>query len=222
MEASKKKHKTLESFFSKPSTNAPPNPKSEGITSTCTSETNLFNERELLLLPSSSTSEVKMETDLPSQSDDENEIQIPIKPASEVDEADYNNSKSKWPCIWTREMLNVNETKNSYRDYLENSSVVPKELIPLMNCSSLIPCSSSECERGFSQMNIMVTPTRLSTSNISSLMFINLNGPNIRKWKPELYVRTWLRKHRSADDTRTKRVKPAENIDDVVNENVFP
>ncbi|GBN73830.1 E3 SUMO-protein ligase KIAA1586 [Araneus ventricosus] len=123
------------------------------------------------------------------------------------------------PCALFR--LNVNETKNSYRDYLENSSVVPKELIPLMNCSSLIPCSSSECERGFSQMNIMVTPTRLWTSNISSLMFINLNGPNIRKWKPELYVRTWLRKHRSADDTRTKRAKPAENIDDVVNENVF-
>ncbi|GBM27987.1 hypothetical protein AVEN_217889-1 [Araneus ventricosus] len=62
------------SFFSKPN-NSPPNPKSEGITSTCTSETNFFNERELLLLPSSSTSEVEMETDLPSQSDDESEIQ---------------------------------------------------------------------------------------------------------------------------------------------------
>ncbi|GBL78901.1 Armadillo repeat-containing protein 5 [Araneus ventricosus] len=46
-------------------------------------------------------------------------------------------------------------------------------------------------------------------------MFIKLKGPNIRKWKPERYLRTWLRKHRSADDTRTRRAKPAENIDDV-------
>ncbi|GBM05312.1 hypothetical protein AVEN_46856-1 [Araneus ventricosus] len=45
-----------------------------------------------------------METDLPSHSDDESEIQIPITPASKVDETDYNNSKSKWPCIWIREM----------------------------------------------------------------------------------------------------------------------
>ncbi|GBN50529.1 hypothetical protein AVEN_176982-1 [Araneus ventricosus] len=88
MEESKKKQKTLMSFFSKPSINAPPNPKSEGITSTCTSETTLFNERELLLLPSLSTSEVEMETDLPSQSDDESEIQIPIKLESKVDETD--------------------------------------------------------------------------------------------------------------------------------------
>ncbi|GBL99743.1 hypothetical protein AVEN_249771-1 [Araneus ventricosus] len=128
--------------------------------------------------------------------------------------------------LCARFRLNVNKTKkNSCRDYLENSSVVPKELIPLTNCSSLIPCSSSECERGFSSMNIIVTPTRtrLSTSNVSFLflMFIKLNGSNIRKWKPEPYIRTWFRKHRSADDTRTRRAKPAENIDNVVNENIF-
>ncbi|GBM44241.1 hypothetical protein AVEN_25786-1 [Araneus ventricosus] len=100
MEASKKKQKAITSFFSKHGTNAPPKPKSEGKTST--SETNLFNERERLLLPSSSSSEAEMETDSPSQSDDKSEI--PIKPASKVDETDYNNSKSKWPCICTREM----------------------------------------------------------------------------------------------------------------------
>lgn len=123
--------------------------------------------------------------------------------------------------LCARFRLNANKIKNSYRDYLENSSVVPKDLNQLMNCSMLIPCSSSECERGFSHMNIIITPTRtrLSIPHVSALMFIKLNGPNIRKWNPEPYVRTWLRKHRSADDTRTRRAKPAENID--VDEDIF-
>ncbi|GBM78879.1 hypothetical protein AVEN_12950-1 [Araneus ventricosus] len=95
MVASTKKQKTLMLFFNKPSTNASPNPKSEGITSTCTSETNLFNERELLLLPSLSTTEVEMETDLPSQSYDESEIQI--KSASKIDETDYSIQNQNSP-----------------------------------------------------------------------------------------------------------------------------
>ncbi|KAK9745506.1 hypothetical protein QE152_g6844 [Popillia japonica] len=56
-------------------------------------------------------------------------------------------------------------------------------------------------------MNLITSPTRtrLTIEHISALMFIKLNGPNIRTWKPEYYVRTWLRRHRTADDTRTRR-----------------
>jgi hypothetical protein len=109
--------------------------------------------------------------------------------------------------LCARFRLNSSKIKNGFRDYLENSTVIPKDLNPLINCSKLIPCSSSECERGFSHMNIIVSPTRtrLTIKHVSALMFIKLNGPNIRTWKPEYYVRTWLGRHRSADDTRTRR-----------------
>lgn len=112
--------------------------------------------------------------------------------------------------------LNVTKTKNAYRDYLEDSSRVPKYLNNLMNCTKLIPCSSSECERGFSQMNLIVSPTRtrLTTAHVSSLMFVKLHGPNLRDWNIEPYVQTWLRKHRSADDTRIREAKPKKSDED--------
>ncbi|KAK9679697.1 hypothetical protein QE152_g39792 [Popillia japonica] len=85
-----------------------------------------------------------------------------------------------------------------------------------MNCYKLIPCSSSENKtehRAHISSNVhqvewpKYPETRLSIEHISALMFIKLNGPNIRTWKPEYYVRIWLRRHRTADDTRTRRGK---------------
>lgn len=112
--------------------------------------------------------------------------------------------------------LNVFKTKNAYRDYLEDSSRVPKDLNNLLNCTKLIPCSSSECERGFSQMNLIISPTRtrLTTAHVSSLMFVKLHGPDLRDWNTEPYVKTWLRKHRSAHDTRTREAQPKESDED--------
>ncbi|KAK9680037.1 Capsid protein VP4 [Popillia japonica] len=56
-------------------------------------------------------------------------------------------------------------------------------------------------------MKLIISPirTRLTIEHISALMFIKFNGANIRTWKPEYYVRTCLRRHRTADDTRTRR-----------------
>ncbi|XP_050516420.1 E3 SUMO-protein ligase KIAA1586-like [Diabrotica virgifera virgifera] len=109
--------------------------------------------------------------------------------------------------LCARFRLNANKIKNSFRDYLENSTTIPKDLNPLINCTKLIPCSSAECERGFSHMNIIISPTRskLTIEHVSALMFIKLNGPSIQTWKPENYVKAWLRRHRTADDTRTRR-----------------
>lgn len=105
--------------------------------------------------------------------------------------------------------LNASKVKNDYRDYLDNSMRVPKELNRLINCSKLIPCSSAECERGFSMMNniISATRTRLLIPHVASLLFIKLHGPPLSDWDPEPYVTTWLRTHRSADDTRTRVAK---------------
>ena len=65
-----------------------------------------------------------------------------------------------------------------------------------------------ECERGFSLMNVILTKLRtsLTIEHLSSLMFVNMNGPPIAKFEPRKYVRSWLTNHRTADDTRSKRV----------------
>lgn len=47
---------------------------------------------------------------------------------------------------------------------------------------------------------------RLSVKNISSLMFININGPPIAIWKPTDYVKSWLLQHRSTEDNRSRKM----------------
>jgi len=45
-------------------------------------------------------------------------------------------------------------------------------------------------------------------------MFININvNPPINIWNLDPYVKSWLAKHRSADDTRPKHSKPVSNED---------
>jgi len=75
---------------------------------------------------------------------------------------------------------------------------------------------TAECERGFSAMNTICTDlrSRLTTNNIANLMFITINGPPLNSWNPDSYVKSWLAKHRSADDTRSKHSKPT-SIDEV-------
>ena len=61
------------------------------------------------------------------------------------------------------------------------------QLKPLMNAVNTIPCSTAECERGFSSMNIIVTNLRsdLLVQDVSALMFIMINGPSSSIWKAE-------------------------------------
>jgi len=37
-------------------------------------------------------------------------------------------------------------------------------------------------------------------------MFINVNGPPLSQWNPTDYVKSWLFKHRFADDNRLRKV----------------
>ena len=74
-------------------------------------------------------------------------------------------------------------TVNAFRDYVDDGGRrMPADLNPLVNCTRIIPCSTAECERGFSHMNIIVSDTRskLLVSHVSSLMFIKLHGPPLR------------------------------------------
>ncbi|KAF0747864.1 E3 SUMO-protein ligase KIAA1586-like [Aphis craccivora] len=48
--------------------------------------------------------------------------------------------------------------------------------------------------------------SRLTVTNISSLMFININGPPVAIWNPTNYVKLWLIKHRFSNDNRSRKV----------------
>ena len=77
----------------------------------------------------------------------------------------------------------------------------------LLMAVNTIAISSAECERGFSQMNLICTATRASlhVSTISSLLLLNLVGPPQNKFNPVPYVRSWIAKgHRCATDTQSK------------------
>ncbi|KAJ8869373.1 hypothetical protein PR048_030949 [Dryococelus australis] len=73
--------------------------------------------------------------------------------------------------------LTASKIRNGYHDYLEDSSLVSKELNLSFNCIKLIPCSSAECERGFSQMSLTISHTRnrITIPHVSSL------GPALRE-----------------------------------------
>jgi hypothetical protein len=79
---------------------------------------------------------------------------------------------------------------------------------------------SSECERGFSEMNLIVTPARssLSIRTITSLIFIKIVEPPLTQFDPIKYVRLWLlRGHHSAVDTKSKERKRTEETSQELN-----
>lgn len=103
--------------------------------------------------------------------------------------------------------VDAQEAVEGMRDFVEDSSMVPDALKSLSNCLKTLPCSTAECERGFSLMNIISTDLRASllVENIASLMFVNMNGPPLHLWKPEPYVKSWMQTHRSATDNQSKK-----------------
>lgn len=108
-------------------------------------------------------------------------------------------------------MLPYGSIREAYCDFKDSGGKqINAQLKPLMNAVNTIPCSTAECERGFSSMNIIVTNLRsnLLVQHVSALMFIKINGPPSSIWKAEKYVTSWLLHHRSAIDTRTRIAAP--------------
>lgn len=101
------------------------------------------------------------------------------------------------------------------RDFIEDNSSIPDALKGLSNCLRTLPCSTAECERGFSLMNIISTDLRstLLVKNIASLMFVNLNGPPLKLWNPHDYVKSWLQSHRSAVDNKSKKLHNRDSVE---------
>uniref|UniRef100_A0A452HE66 DUF4371 domain-containing protein n=1 Tax=Gopherus agassizii TaxID=38772 RepID=A0A452HE66_9SAUR len=69
-----------------------------------------------------------------------------------------------------------------------------------------IAISSAEAERTFSLMNIICSKkrTNLTIKHISSFMTINLLGKPLSSRNPIAYVKSWMKSHRSALDTRVR------------------
>uniref|UniRef100_A0A6P7H924 Zinc finger protein 862-like n=1 Tax=Diabrotica virgifera virgifera TaxID=50390 RepID=A0A6P7H924_DIAVI len=115
-----------------------------------------------------------------------------------------------------RLQVNKREAIKSFREYVfdncrnlvgncENNSYL-ENLLRLTTALNTMPISSSECERGFSQMNLIITDGKASllTKTVSLLMFVKLNGPPLTPFEPS-YVNWWLLRGRhSALDTNRK------------------
>lgn len=103
--------------------------------------------------------------------------------------------------------LDSQQCIEGFRDFVESRKSTPKLLLPLVRAVETIPCSSAECERSFSLMNLIVTSLRSSLliESVSSIMFLKMNGPPLKDFKPDEYVKQWLLAgHRDACDTRTR------------------
>ncbi|XP_040069819.1 E3 SUMO-protein ligase KIAA1586-like [Ixodes scapularis] len=93
--------------------------------------------------------------------------------------------------------LGVNEKKaqHGFREYVENGGkTVPEKLRGVVTAVNCIPVSTADCERGFSAMNIIMTPMRssLCITRLSTLLFIEVNGPPLQRFCPDSYVTLWL------------------------------
>ncbi|CAH2273660.1 Hypothetical predicted protein [Pelobates cultripes] len=96
-----------------------------------------------------------------------------------------------------------------FRDYIDNGGAeIPENLKPVVTAVNSLPVTSGDCERGFSSMNLVLSPIRsvLGIERLSSLLFISLIGPPVHLWDPLPYVTKWLTTHRSADDTKSQKV----------------
>lgn len=108
------------------------------------------------------------------------------------------------------ERLNI-EKRSTIRAFREFKDTGGKQIStgmqPLVIALKTIPVSTAECERGFSEMNLLATPIRnsLRVETLADLMFVKLVGPPLKKFNPQYYVTKWLSKGRhTADDMNSK------------------
>jgi len=115
---------------------------------------------------------------------------------------------------------NEQELVMAFRDYVSDPRKTPNPIEHMMQgMLHTIPISSSEAERGFSQLNLVYTPTRstLAITTLSSLLFIGINGPPPKLWNAQESLSRWLVSHRSAMAPERKRrnVKTKEDLNAV-------
>jgi len=82
---------------------------------------------------------------------------------------------------------------------------VGEKLKSLFSVLEIMPISSAECERGFSQMNLYhsAARNRLLVNSVSDLLMIGINGPPLCHWNAQKYVMSRLKsgRHGALDKT---------------------
>jgi hypothetical protein len=100
--------------------------------------------------------------------------------------------------------LSEREMISGFREFLEEKKI-PDKLFPFKYALDSFVISSSECKRGFSQINLIVMPSRASLTT-SALLFIKIIGPPLMQFYPTKYVKSWpLGGHHSAVDSKSRR-----------------
>jgi hypothetical protein len=121
--------------------------------------------------------------------------------------------------ITKRMQLNERGSIRGYRVYL-NQKIFPENLVHLKNAFNAVPISSSECERGFSKMNLILISTRASilTTTVSELLFVRVVGPPLRHFSTAKYVESWMLRgrHSAVDTNRKERARDAEYDENMV------
>jgi len=82
---------------------------------------------------------------------------------------------------------------------------VGEKLKSLFSILEIMPISSAECERGFSQMNLYhsAARNRLLVNSVSDLLMIGINRPPLCHWNAQKYAMSWLKsgRHGALDKT---------------------
>ena len=105
--------------------------------------------------------------------------------------ADIHFGEKEVRSLCERFNLDTRNAIEGMREFVADKPIyIPDGLKKLHTCIKTLPCSTSECERGFSLMNIISTDLRstILVKNLSSLMFVSLVGPPVHLWQPEPYV----------------------------------
>jgi len=65
----------------------------------------------------------------------------------------------------------------------------------------VLPVSSGDCERRFSQLNLYHTSGRNRLTSVNDLLMIGINGPPLKLWNSEKFGISWLKsgKHGALD-----------------------
>jgi len=96
--------------------------------------------------------------------------------------------------------LNVDYSKahNGLQDFIDDDTAqLPQDLMELKSAIETIPVTSADAERGFSSMNIIMSPlqNRLGVERLANLVFVSLTSPPVNKFNALPYVKkvagTW-------------------------------
>ena len=111
-----------------------------------------------------------------------------------------------------------------FRTFKE-TSVIGDEFQLYVDHARTYAISSSDAERGFSSMNIILTDDLncLLIENVSSLMLISTINMPIEKFNPKKYVEVWLRSHQNSKCFRnsTKSTQKMESDDQYILHDLF-